>query len=325
MNYQTKFLLKKGVLAQPKCLRTQSILSDITNYQSQNDQNIKNKRRNAIVPVICQVDEKIDRKLCSKPTNEYQYEDKYIYDEEIQEKEYKEDINYKRINHLDFHNFNQDQLQQLIDWMITNVKRYQKMSYQTLFHCVELLDTFLCNTKGFIADDLQLIGSCCIYLSSKFHDIYPICVEDIIIDICQENYTIHEFLSMEYTICRKLQYNMYFQTPFEYFEKIFFHLKPFLSQFYQDCEIKYMKQNALELLQYSIIAYEFRNITHYNKAIACIYEVIKMSDKILTQNLLELLNHLELNFNCIQLNAADIKKYQNLNKERYQCVNNYFY
>ncbi|CAD8065651.1 unnamed protein product [Paramecium primaurelia] len=325
MNYQTKFLLKKGVLVQPKNLRTQSILSEITNYQSSNDQNIKYKRRSAIVPVPQKDDELINRNSMLQPIRVYQQEPKYIYEEEIKEKEYLEDLNYKRINHLSCHNFNQEQCQQLIDWMIKTVKRYQKTSYQTLFHCVELLDKFLCNTKGFIVDDLQLIGSCCIYLSSKFNDMYPICIEDMIIDICQETYTIHEFLSMEYTICRKLHYNIHFQTPFEYFEKIFFHLKPFLSQFYQDYQINNMKQNALELLQYSIIAYEFREITHYNKAIACIYEVIKTTDKIIIQNLLDLLNHLELNFNCIQLNAKEIKRYLNLNKEKYRCVNNYFY
>ncbi|CAD8077202.1 unnamed protein product [Paramecium sonneborni] len=325
MNFQTKFLLKKGVIALPKHLRTKSVLSDISNLQTHREQSIISKRRNAIVPVNQQDDDPAQELLISKPQKIYQLELKSIYEEEILEKEYQEDINYKRINNLIQHKFTQEQYEQLIDWMLATVKRYQKMSYNTLFHCVELLDIFLCNTKGFIAEDLQLIGSCCIYLSSKFHDISPIFIEDIIVDICQEAYTIHDFLSMEYTICRKLQFNLHLHTAFEYFEKLFFNLKPFLLQFYENYQINYMKLNALELLQYSIIAYEFREITHYNKAIACIFEVIKKTDKRIIQKLLELLNHLEINFNSIQLNATEFKKFQTMNKERYLCINNYFY
>lgn len=51
-----------------------------------------------------------------------------------------------------------------------------------------------------------------------------------------------------------------------------------------------MKQNALDLLQYSIIAYEFRDITHYNKATACIYEAIKLTDKIIVFYIMMLLD-----------------------------------
>jgi hypothetical protein len=84
---------------------------------------------------------------------------------------------------------------------------------------------------------------------------------------------------MEQTICKKLHYNLLYPTPYEYFEKLFSNLQPHISEFYEDGEIATMKHNALDLLQYSIIGYEFRYISHYNKAIACIYESIKQTDK----------------------------------------------
>ena len=84
---------------------------------------------------------------------------------------------------------------------------------------------------------------------------------------------------MEQTICKKLHYNLLYPTPYDYLEKVFSNLYPSISEFYEDGEIANMKHNALDLLQFSVIGYEFRHISHYNKAIACIYESIKHTDK----------------------------------------------
>jgi len=93
----------------------------------------------------------------------------------------------------------------LIDWLI-DVHYKFKMVPETLYLCVNVIDRFL-EKQAIARDKLQLVGVTVLLLASKYEEIYPPTLSDLV-HICDGAYNDREILKMEVSILRTLNYNM---------------------------------------------------------------------------------------------------------------------
>ena len=93
----------------------------------------------------------------------------------------------------------------LIDWLV-DVHYKFKMVPETLYLCVNVIDRFL--ERQIIArDKLQLVGVTALLLASKYEEIYPPSLSDLV-HICDGAYNDRVILKMEVSILKTLKYNM---------------------------------------------------------------------------------------------------------------------
>jgi len=93
----------------------------------------------------------------------------------------------------------------LVDWLI-DVHYKFKMVPETLYLCVNVIDRFLEKQK-IARDQLQLVGVTVLLLASKYEEIYPPTLADLV-HICDGAYNEKEILKMEVSVLRTLKYNM---------------------------------------------------------------------------------------------------------------------
>ena len=114
----------------------------------------------------------------------------------------------------------------MVDWMI-EVFSNVKTSEATFFMAVNIMDRyFKYTTISHKPEDLHLIGLVCIFVSSKFCDIYPIKLRALCEKIAHNKYKSEDILQMEDTIMKCLNYDILKPTTFDfmnfYFEDLFY-------------------------------------------------------------------------------------------------------
>ena len=114
----------------------------------------------------------------------------------------------------------------MVDWMI-EVFSNVKTSEATFFMAVNIMDRyFKYTTISHKPEDLHLIGLVCIFVSSKFCDIYPIKLRALCEKIAHNKYKSEDILQMEDTIMKCLNYDILKPTTFDFmnfhFEDLFY-------------------------------------------------------------------------------------------------------
>lgn len=93
----------------------------------------------------------------------------------------------------------------LVDWLVEVHLKF-KLVPETLYLTVNLIDRFL-QREQVSRPKLQLIGVTSLLIASKYEEIYPPELRDLVY-ICDRAYTKHEILEMEETILRALEYQI---------------------------------------------------------------------------------------------------------------------
>mmetsp|Transcript_35895 Transcript_35895/g.83731 ORF Transcript_35895/g.83731 Transcript_35895/m.83731 type:complete len:337 (-) Transcript_35895:178-1188(-) len=93
----------------------------------------------------------------------------------------------------------------LVDWLVEIHSKF-KLIPETLYLCVNLIDRFL-RDNLVVRQSLQLVGVTCLLIASKYEEIYPPELDDLVY-ICDEAYTKKEIIGMEETILKALQYRI---------------------------------------------------------------------------------------------------------------------
>lgn len=99
----------------------------------------------------------------------------------------------------------------LVDWLV-DVHWKFKLSSETLFLCVSLLDRFLARQPHVPRSQLQLIGATCLLLAAKYEDIYAPEIKDIV-HITDKTYTRDEVLQAEVFILNSLRFKLTAPSP----------------------------------------------------------------------------------------------------------------
>lgn len=81
------------------------------------------------------------------------------------------------------HEINEKNRAKMIDWMVLVFRKLGKKSIQTFMIATQLMDKYFQTKKsnGIIVnkEDLHIVGLVCIFISSKFEDVFPIKMQEI--------------------------------------------------------------------------------------------------------------------------------------------------
>jgi cyclin A len=87
----------------------------------------------------------------------------------------------------------------LIDWLIEVADEY-KLNDETLFLCIQYVDRFL-STVNVTRSKLQLLGTTCMYVASKYEEMYPPALDEFSF-ITDNTYETKHILRMEQIIMK---------------------------------------------------------------------------------------------------------------------------
>ena len=97
----------------------------------------------------------------------------------------------------------------LVDWLMKVHHRFE-LEDDTLFLAVNLIDRVL-TKEPCPRSELQLVGATCLFLASKYEDIYAITVDDLV-DMCAGACTSNDIFACEVAVLRALNYEVSFPT-----------------------------------------------------------------------------------------------------------------
>jgi Cyclin, N-terminal domain len=93
----------------------------------------------------------------------------------------------------------------VIDWLV-DVHRKFKMKTETLFQALSLMDRYL-ERNEIKKEIFQLVATTCLFITSKFEEIYPPVLEDFVY-ICADTYTKNEIIHMEALILNDVGFRL---------------------------------------------------------------------------------------------------------------------
>ncbi|XVE95727.1 hypothetical protein REPUB_Repub02eG0124300 [Reevesia pubescens] len=99
----------------------------------------------------------------------------------------------------------------LIDWLIDVHQKFE-LSPEALYLTINLIDRFL-SVKIVPRWELQLLGMCAMHIASKYEEIWPPEVNDLVC-IADRAYTHQQILMMEKTILGRLEWTLTVPTPY---------------------------------------------------------------------------------------------------------------
>eukprot|EP01027_Heterolobosea_sp_BB2_P014493 GEZU01020812.1.p1 GENE.GEZU01020812.1~~GEZU01020812.1.p1 ORF type:complete len:356 (+),score=89.64 GEZU01020812.1:253-1320(+) len=122
-------------------------------------------------------------------------------------------------------NFNDNHRKMLVDWLI-EVAHECRYKQQTLHLAINYLDRFLSSVGSRIMrDKLQLAGSVCMFLATKYEEITPMLIQDIVF-LTADTYTREQVLAMEALVLNELRFCLTVVTANDFLELIFSQFNP---------------------------------------------------------------------------------------------------
>ena len=99
----------------------------------------------------------------------------------------------------------------MVDWM-SEVLQAFKCQDQTFFIAVNMLDRYfdvqLKNKVAIELHELHILGVVCMFIASKYNDIYPLLMKTVFNKIGHQRITEDNIRKTEYDILRKLDFNI---------------------------------------------------------------------------------------------------------------------
>jgi len=111
----------------------------------------------------------------------------------------------------------------LVDWLIEVADEY-KLNDETLFLCVQYVDRFL-STVNVTRSKLQLLGTTCMYVASKYEEMYPPALEEFSF-ITDNTYETKHILRMEQIVMKMLNFSLSGPTCYTFMQYYLTCLKP---------------------------------------------------------------------------------------------------
>lgn len=124
--------------------------------------------------------------------------------------EYSQELDFSRIKPdvLEKHSLDGSLRTKFIDWLI-EVTHTLESDKPTLFLAVDILDTFLFETNKQINNkELHLYGVVCLYIASKFEDLYPTRLTFVADRICHKKYSIDLLKETEIEIVNTIGFDL---------------------------------------------------------------------------------------------------------------------
>lgn len=113
----------------------------------------------------------------------------------------------------------------LVDWIIEVHLKF-KLLPETLFITINLIDRYLSKTS-ICRNNLQLVGVTCMFIASKYEDIYPPPVIDFVY-ITDNAYSTAQIFEMEYSVLSTLNFSVTSCSAYRFLER-FYQVSPKIS------------------------------------------------------------------------------------------------
>lgn len=169
----------------------------------------------------------------------------------------------------------------MVDWMIEVLSVFDCMD-ETFFLSVNIMDIFLLKTKRvFHNKDIHLIGMACMFISSKFQEIYPFSLKNLKHKVGHDIFSENQIKEMEYNILEDIGLEVLVSTS------VYDFLKTYFYDFYynnnnlikKNCDINILNEIKLmaKYLSKLLLHYEyFYTYDNSMKAIGCIVTATKL-------------------------------------------------
>jgi len=105
----------------------------------------------------------------------------------------------------------------LVDWLL-QVQHYLKLSQETLYLAISLLDTIL-DKRDIEADKLQLVGIASLYVASKCEEYYPADLKKLV-HLTENSYEVQDVFDMELVLLGVVHFQVYVPTPADFLPRI---------------------------------------------------------------------------------------------------------
>merc|ERR1719287_70227 len=115
----------------------------------------------------------------------------------------------------------------LVDWLVEVHWKF-KLTSETLFATVHLLDTFL-SRKQVKRVKLQLVGVTCMLLAAKHEEIYPPEIKDFV-HVTDRAYSREDILEQEVSILNTLQFQLTSPSPLQFLNRFLKLMGPVSSE-----------------------------------------------------------------------------------------------
>jgi len=110
----------------------------------------------------------------------------------------------------------------LLEWLYQIHYKY-RLNKATFFLTVSLLDRYL-NKEQLGRKKLQLVGSTCLWMASKYHDIHPLDGKSLS-RLAQSSFSEADIVRMEYKVCVALDFNLTIPTPLIFIQRFLVEMR----------------------------------------------------------------------------------------------------
>jgi len=168
----------------------------------------------------------------------------------------------------------------LVDWLI-EVHRKFKLSQPTYFLAINMVDRFLASKK-IQRTKLQLLGCTCLWIASKYHEIYAPEMDDFVY-IADNAFSADSLTEMEVEVLKELQFELTVPTVLSYAERY-----GKISSYYlkKERERKIISDLIMYCTEHSVLTYELCQQAPSLIGAACfVYSCL--STKVFTPQLME--------------------------------------
>lgn len=155
-----------------------------------------------------------------------------------------EDLNNLETSWFDFQtNIRKSFRRKLLEWLFQIHLKY-RLNPSTLFLTVSLFDRYM-GKQLVDRKSLQLVGSACLWMASKYHDIHPLHAPSLS-DLAAGSFSELDMVKTEQKICLALDFNLTVPCPL-------FFLERFLVELRQDHNVKPMRKCCTYVLEHIIM------------------------------------------------------------------------
>lgn len=172
----------------------------------------------------------------------------------------------------------------LIDWLLEVLYAY-KCEEATIYLAMHLLDAYFYRSKKKVNNsDIHLIGITCLYIASKFEDLYPLDINTVRIRISHCKFTEKEIHDKEKQILELLDFKIITASTLDFIKNFIYDFlynnKKVISKIQGTTNITILEETAIYISKLIIHSDIFSGFKSSIKAIACIilaFDIVRVN------------------------------------------------
>lgn len=161
----------------------------------------------------------------------------------------------------------------LVDWLLEVFYAY-KCDENTIYLTLTLMDGFIYKAKKLNNSDLHLLGITCLYISSKFEDLYPLDLNTVRGRIAHNKFSDKEIKDKEKQILELLEFRLIHASVLDFIKNFIYDFtynnRRVISKINTKNEIQTLELTAIYISKILFHSHDFSHYKSSIKAICCI-------------------------------------------------------